>query len=37
MATVVVTDGASPLTASEMELIELADRLCPAVAVAVSR
>lgn len=37
MATLVLHDGASPLTASEMELIELAHRLCPNVSVAVTR
>lgn len=37
MGAIVVHDGASPVTASEMELIELADRLCPSVSVAVTR
>jgi hypothetical protein len=37
MGAVVAHDGGGPLTGSEMELIELAARLSPAVAVAVTR
>jgi hypothetical protein len=37
MTAVVVHDGASPLTVSEIELVELAHRLCPSVAVAITR